>query len=117
MSRCPFSILLLAVAAPAMAAPGSEPQPAGLSIQPSVTCREGERAEFIRLSRARGDAIDGVFALCRDPALSQKAWIRRLKTTRDMLTMATEDRAARAAIRKAFADHIAKERATEAPGR
>jgi hypothetical protein len=117
MMRYPLSILLLAVAAPAMASPGPAPQPDGLTIEPSVTCRAGEQAEFIRLSRARGDAIDGVFALCRDPALSQKAWIRRLKTTRDMLAMATGDRAARAAIRKAFADHIARERATKAPGR
>ena len=82
-----------------------------LQITPSATCRDGQRTESIRLSRANGDAIDGVFLYCRDPAMTKKAWIARLKTTREMLILGTEDRTAKAAIRKAFAAHIARERA------
>jgi hypothetical protein len=57
---------LLATAAIAGQAP--LPAPAGLTIEPSVTCPPGHRAEFIRLSRAKGDPLDSVFAFCRDPS-------------------------------------------------
>ena len=106
-----LSCALLAASA-ALAAPAPEPaSTANLTITPSVTCRQGESSEIIRLSKANGDAIDAVFAFCRSPSLSSKAWIRQLKTTRDMLVRTTGDKAAKAAIRQAFADHIARERA------
>jgi|GEM_PF-6487080 len=97
---------------PAMAfaaAPDPSP-PTRLTITPSVTCEKGWSAEFIRLSRAGGDAIDGVFAFCRDPALSSTAWIARLESSRDRLAAGAGSDEGKAAIRAAFDRHIEAER-------
>ncbi len=103
-------LLLAALAAPAGA---SDPTPpTNLTITPSVTCEPGWSSEFIRLSRARGDAIDGVFAFCRDPALSKAAWIARLESSRDRLAAGAGSDEAKAAIRTAFDRHIEAERAS-----
>ena len=108
----PTFLTALTLAMPAAAQPASAPEPAtDLQITPSITCRVGDRTEWIRLSRARGDAIDGVFAFCRDPSLSSEDWIARLESTRDKLLAARSDEAGRDAIREAFAAHIARERA------
>jgi hypothetical protein len=115
MTKCLDAFLLAALlpASPALAASPESPAPptTNLTINPTIACREGDRAEYIRLSRANGDAIDGVFAFCRDSSLSSEAWIARLETTRDKLIAGSTDDSARTAIRHAFDEHIARERA------
>src|SRR5690348_14862217 len=105
---------LLALGATALAFPAmaAEPAPAasGLTITPSVTCPPGFGTERIALSTARGDAIDAVFVFCRDPSKSSKSWIRNLARTRDQMMKGASDAAGREAIRRAFDDHIARER-------
>jgi hypothetical protein len=109
--RGAFLSAALLAASPALATEPSTPPPTRLTITPSITCREGDRSEYIRLSRADGDAIDGVFAFCRDPAQPREAWIARLETTRDTLVAGNGDPIAKTAIRHAFDAHIARERA------
>jgi hypothetical protein len=115
MARGRFAIVWFAaaLAAPAAIASPGPPPPTGLSIEPLVTCREGERSEFIRLSKSRGDAIDGVFAFCRNMSEGSEAWIARLERIRDKLIRGSADDAAGNAIRGAFDDHIARERAAD----
>ena len=103
-----FLFALAALASPATAA---DPAPSGLTITPSVTCRPGFTSESIILSTAHGDAIDATFVFCRDPSAPPGSWVRNLARTRDRMVKATRDAAARAAIRKAFNDRIAAERA------
>ena len=102
---------LFALAAAALTSPAAaEPAPSGLTITPSVTCRPGFTTERITLSTARGDAIDAVFVFCRDPSKSKQSWIRNLARTRDQMMKGASDDAGREAIRRAFDDHIARER-------
>jgi hypothetical protein len=103
-------LLAAALAAPAAA---SDPIPTAtnLTITPSVTCPPGHSSESIILSTARGDAIDATFVFCRDPAKSRDSWIRNLTRTRDQMMKGAADAAGRDAIRRAFDDHIARERA------
>ena len=107
--RDPFAALLALALASTASAAGPEPA-TDLQITPSITCRAGDRTEYIRLSRARGDAIDGVFAFCRDSSLSSEAWIASLERTRDKLVAGRSDQDGKEAIRQAFAAHIARER-------
>ena len=101
----------LAFPTPAFACEPPAPAPAGLTIEPSVTCREGHRAEFIRLSRSKGDPVDSVFALCRDPSKGPDQWAVSLESTRDKLLTNIGDPIAKAAVRQAFDRHIATVRA------
>jgi hypothetical protein len=87
------------------------PQTTNLTITPSVNCPAGHRVESITLSTARGDAIDATFVFCRDPSKSRLSWIRNLARTRDQMMKGASDAAGREAIRRAFDDHIARERA------
>ena len=95
----------------AAAATDPAPAPSGVTITPSVTCRPGLISEAIILSTARGDAIDATFVFCRDPSRSKESWIRNLARTRDQMVKGASDSAGKAAIRKAFDDRIAAERA------
>ena len=104
-------LFLALLPASALAAAPDPTPPTRLTITPSVTCEKGWSSEFIRLSRAGGDAIDGVFAFCRDPALSSAAWIARLESSRDRLAAGAGSDEAKAAIRTAFDRHIEAERA------
>jgi hypothetical protein len=106
------SRVLIAIAAAALASPAAatDPAPSGLTITPSVTCRPGFTTESITLSIARGDAIDAVFVFCRDPSKSKESWLRNLARTRDQMMKGAADSAGREAIRRAFDDHIARER-------
>ena len=106
--------ILFALSAAALASPAgaSERAPSGLTITPSVTCKPGFTSEVITLSTARGDAIDATFVFCRDPSKSKESWIRNLARTRDQMVKGASDAAGKAAIRKAFDDRIAAERAT-----
>jgi hypothetical protein len=97
----------LALPAAALACEPPAPAPAGLAIEPSITCREGHLAEFIRLSRSKGDPIDSVFALCRDPKKGAEHWAVSLESTRDKLLANVGDPTAKAAVRAAFDRHIA----------
>jgi hypothetical protein len=90
---------------------GQPPATTNLVITPSVTCRPGHSSESIILSTARGDAIDATFVFCRDPAKSRDNWIRNLTRTRDQMMKGASDAAGKDAIRRAFDDHIARERA------
>ena len=104
---------ILAVATLALASPAaaSDPAPTGVTLTPSVTCEPGSTAESITLSTASGDPIDAVFVFCRDPSKSKQSWIRNLARTRDQMVKGASDAAGRDAIRKAFDDRIAAERA------
>jgi hypothetical protein len=105
-----IALLLLAAATPALA---SDPIPTttNLTITPSITCRPGFTSESITLSTAHGDAIDATFVFCRDPSKSRQSWIRNLAKTRDQMMKGAPDAAGREAIRRAFDEHIARERA------
>ena len=98
---------ILALPSSALACEPPAPAPAGITIEPSVTCPEGHNAEFIRLSRSQGDPVDSVYALCRDPARSSDAWAASLERTRDRMTAVTSNPAAKAAVQAAFDRHIA----------
>jgi hypothetical protein len=69
------------------------------------------RSESIDLSTARDDAIDASFVFCRDSSKSRESWIRTLSKIRDQMVKAAPDAAGKAAVRKAFDDRIAAERA------
>lgn len=103
-----FALGAAFIACPALAA---DPAPGGLTITPSVTCSPGFTSESVTLSIARGDAIDAVFVFCRDPSKSKESWIRNLARTRDQMMKGASGPAGRAAIRRAFDEHIARERA------
>ena len=99
----------LAVSA-ASAASDPIPETTNLTIRPSIDCAVGHKVESISLSTARGDAIDATFVFCRDPSKSRESWIRNLARSRDRMIEGTSDGAGKAAIRRAFDDHIARER-------
>lgn len=105
-----FALSGLTLASPTFACDPA-PAPSGVTITPSVTCRPGFTSEAIILSTARGDAIDATFVFCRDPSKSKESWIRNLARTRDQMVKGASDVGGRAAIRKAFDDRIAAERA------
>jgi hypothetical protein len=100
----------LAVSA-ANAASDPIPETTNLTITPRIDCRVGYTVESIILSTARGDAIDATFVFCRDPSKSRESWIRNLAKTRDQMMKGASDAAGKEAIRRAFDDHIARERA------
>ena len=106
------TLALIALSFPAIALACEPPPPpkGDFKLLPSVTCKAGHRSEWIYVSRANGDEIDGVFAFCRDPSLSSEAWIQRVESTREKLIAGTQGEAGKEAIRRAFAAHIARER-------
>ena len=108
-----IAAVLLAGLAASAASAASDPIPetTNLTITPSVTCHVGHSVESITLATARGDAIDATFVFCRDPSKSRESWIRNLTRTRDQMMKGASDAAGRDAIRRAFDEHIARERA------
>lgn len=98
-------------ASAACAASDPSPETTNLTITPSIDCAAGHKVESITLSTARGDAIDASFVFCRDPSRSRESWIRNLARTRDRMIDGASDAAGKEAIRRAFDDHIARERA------